>query len=341
MTLKRVIVFALVIAMMAAMFAGCAKKQEAPKEEKPSSEEAAKEEKPAEKTYKVAMVLPGPISDAGWNANAYKGLMEAKDKYGVEVAFSENVPMSDYEETFRDYASKGFDLVIGNGFEFGEICMKVADDFPNTFFAAINGDVTNNKNVVGLQYKHWQVGYIAGVLAAMMSKSGVIGFVGGWEIPSVSEPEAQYKRAAKEINPNIKVLSAYTGSWEDVAKGKELALAQINNGADVIFHCADAAGTGAIQAAAEKGVWAIGEAGDQSAIAPDTVLTSVLQESPKLIDRVVGMLLDGTLEAKVYQLGVAEGVQGIAPFNKAVPQEVRDKIKQVIDDLVAGKIKEK
>lgn len=328
-------VFGLVVAMMVTVFAGCSK----PAEE-PNGESGDADGDSVEKAFKVAMVLPGPISDAGWNANAYKGLMDAKDKYGIEVAYSENVPMSDYEETFRDYGSKGYDMVIGNGFEFGEICMKVADDFPDTWFAAINGDVTNEKNVVGLQYKHWQVGYLAGVIAAMMSKSGVIGFVGGWEIPSVYEPEADYKRAAAEINPNIKILSAYTGSWEDIGKGKELALAQINAGADVIFHCADAAGTGSIQAAAEKGVWAIGEAGDQSSIAPEAVLTSVLQESPKVVDKAVGMLVDGTVEAKVYQLGVAEGVEGVAPWNDAVPQEVRDKVDQVLDDLASGKIQQ-
>lgn len=320
---------------------GCGAKKEA-KEEAKGTEEGTEtkgeaQEKAEKKTFKVAMVLPGPISDAGWNANAYKGLMEARDKYGIEVAYSENVHLSDFEETFRDYASKGYDLIIGNGYEFGEVNAKVAPEFPNTWFVAINGD-NFGPNYGSLQYKHWEVGYVAGALAGRMTKSGTIGFVGGMEIPSVSEPAAQYERAAKAFNPQIKVLTSYVGSWEDVAKGKELALALINAGADVLFHEADAAGTGVIQAADERGVWAIGACGDQSVIAPKVVLTSLLQESPKLIDFIVNALIEGKIEGKVYVLGLVDGVQGLAPYHEAVPEDVRKAVDQVVEDIKAGKI---
>lgn len=302
---------------------------------------AAPEAPKPEKTgpVKVALVLPGVISDAGWNASAYEGVMAAKDQLGVEVAYSEAVAMPDFEATFRDYASKGYNLIIGHGSEFGDAALTVAKEFPNTYFAITNSNV-KAANVAGLDTKNEESGYIAGYVAGTITKTKKVGYVGAIEIVAMKRGAEGFELGVKAACPDCEALVGWTGSFDDIAKGKETALAQYEKGADVIFQYADASGLGVLEAAKEKGKAAIGMTSDQSPLAPDNVVTSTLQGLAPIIVSIVKEVQDGKFVPNTVRLyGYDTGAYDLAPLSKKwVTDEQALKIQAVVADLKAGKI---
>ncbi len=295
----------------------------------------------AEKPFKVALLLSGSIDDQGWNASAYNGLMGLKKDMGAEVAFSEKLVPSDYEEVFRGYAMQGYDLIIGHAFAFGEPAMKVAKDFPKLWFMMTSSNQFKEPNVCSLDNDNLQAGFLAGAVAAFVTKSKVIGVVNAMEVPACTFYTKGYELGAKYINPDIKMLSAITGNFWDAAKAKETAFAMVNQGADVLTHLADRAGLGVIEAAKEKKVLAIGNVGDQASLAPDTVVTSALVNMTKAFAIMAKMCKEGTLKAQAYQMGVKEGVVGMAPyrnFENKLTAEQKAKIKTILDDMASGKL---
>jgi basic membrane protein A len=292
---------------------------------------------PTAKPFKVAIVLPGVITDNGWNASAYAGLQLVKEQLGAEIAYSEAVPQTDYETAFRDYASQGYDLVIGHGFEFGDPVMKVAPDFPNTKFVVVNNVVTAS-NVASVEFNNEEAGFLAGVVAGLMTKTNKVGAVGGFDIASIVRGVNGFEQGVKSVNPNAEVFVTYTQSWDDIAKGKEAGLALIDRGADIVWEFADAAGLGVIEAAKEKGVYAIASVSDKSSVAPETILVSTLEEIPPLLLDVAKTVKDGTFEGQMYRFGVAKGPIRYAGWNAVVPADVKAKAEQVLADIAAGKI---
>ena len=292
---------------------------------------------PAAKHYKVALVLPGAISDQGYNAAAYKGLMDLKDKYGAEVAYSESVPIAEYEETFRDYSQKGYDIVIGHGFEFGDIIKKVAPDFPDTHYWCINCNVSG-PNYASLLHQNQEGSFVAGYLAALMSKTGKVAGIAGVQFPVLVQQMEAFKQGALWANPKMQVTITYIGTNDDIAKGKEAALAQISAGNDVIFHIADAAGVGVIEACKEKGVYAIGFAWDQNQLAPKTVLTSTIISFEGMMDQAMDATIKGTFTMDVHKYGLSTGVVQLADYHGLVPDDIAAKVKEVRDKIEAGKL---
>ena len=293
---------------------------------------------PPEK-IRVALLLPGSIGDAGWNANAYKGLQEIAAQ-GIETAYTESIPIPDIEAAFRGYAEQGYTLIIGHGFEFGEPALKVAPDFPNVFFH-VSGKAPPNveipKNVGFLDQQEFQGAYLCGVLAGLMTKTNKVGYVGGMEIPPQLANLAAFTKGAQSVNPNVEILGVLTGTFEDPEKGREAAMAQIGNGIDILMQTADSTGMGAIQAAKEKGIYIIGYGGDQSEIAPDLFLTSLVVNNPKAIALQVDRIKQGTFGGSVWVAGIKEGIIDIAPFGPMVPKEVQDQIMALRQDIIDGK----
>jgi basic membrane protein A len=287
----------------------------------------------------VAMILAGPIGDQAWNTKAYLALQKY-EKDGYKTAYVDQVPDVDNEGHLRTFAQQGYTLIVGHGFTFVDPVMKVAPEFPNSNFFITAGlppeGVQVPKNIGFLQYKSEQASYLAGMLAGYMSKSGVIGYVGAQATPICLADLAGYKMGAREVNPNIKVMSVWTGVWDDPAKGKEAALAMIDNGADVLIHDADLTGTGALQAAKERGAYAIGMVDDQSSIAPDLFLTSVMLNITRAIEDQMGFVEKGTFGG-VYTPGIKEGVIDIAPIGKAVPADIAKKIMDRRQEIIDGK----
>ena len=285
--------------------------------------EAEKNEK-----LKVALILSGPANDQGWNAIALEGLVAAEAEFGVETAYQENVDLADGEAAFRDYAAAGYNLVIGHGFQYGEQAKAVSGDFANTYFMATEAD-SQADNMASYVMSCEQGAYLMGMLCAGMSESGIIGVVGGFEQPSITKELEAFKLGAKEIKADIKVLEIYISSYVDAALGKEAGESMILQGADVLYHVANQAGTGTITAAQDHGLLACGNSYDQSSIAPETVMCSTVYSMPNVIKTAVKAVLDGNYKGGVYNLGMAEDVVSIAgygTFEDKIPQELKDAI---------------
>ncbi len=294
----------------------------------------------AEGKMKVALLLSGPANDQGWNAVAFAGLKEAEEKYNLQTAYSENVGIADGEAAFRDYAAQGYDLVIGHGFQFGEPAVRVSAQFPNTKFMAIESNVYSD-NAASYVMACEEAGYLMGMLAASMSESGTIGIVGGFEQPSIVKVLEAYKIGAKAVNPSIRVLEAYVSSFTDVALGKEAALSMADQGADVLSHCANQAGTGVIKAAEERGLLATGDSYDQNSIAPDTVMASTIYSVPALVLTAVEKVSTDTYEGGVFNLGMQDGVVDISGYNSfedKIPQDVKDMVASTRQQILDGSL---
>jgi basic membrane protein A len=249
--------------------------------------------------FRVALLTPGPISDQSWNGGAYQGLMAIRDSLGAEVSHIQTKTPADFEENFREYGSRGFNLVFGHGFEFQDAAKRVAPQFPQTIYVTTSGN-TSGQNIAGILFSFSDASYLAGTLAGAMSRSGVVGVIGGTELPPVKESFVAFEQGVKSVKPNAKVLSAFVGNWDDVSAGKEQALAQIARGADVIFQNADAAGLGVFQAARERtGIYVIGSNADQNGVAPTVTLASVVIDLPRAFLQVAREVKAGAFQARV------------------------------------------
>lgn len=291
----------------------------------------------AKDDFKVALLVTDSINDAGWNAAAYQGLLRIRDELGAKVVYSEKVGVADAEPALREFSSEGYDLILAHSFEYGDAVMKVAPDYPKTKYCVFTG-IVKAPNVCSIELLEHEDGYLAGALAALMTKTNKIGVIVGSDIPVMVRIVEAFKIGAKSVNPKIKVFDVYVGAWDDMAKGKEAARGMIENGADVIYHVADKTGLGAIQAAKEAGVWAIGSSADQSPVAPGTVLTSTTHDTALAYLKVAKAVKEGKFEGKIYRMNLASGVLGLAPYAPSVPQSVRDKIAELKAKIVSGEL---
>lgn len=271
-----------------------------------SSKPAA--ESKASSSFSVALLTPGPVSDQSWNGGAYQGLLRIRDSLGAKISNIETKTPAEFEESFRQYGAQGYSLVIGHGFEFQDAAKRVAPDFPKTVFVTTSGN-TAGPNLAGMQFDFANPSYLAGMLAGGMTKSNTIGVIGGTELPPVRESFAAFARGARQVNPQVKVLSSYIGNWDDVSAGREQALAQISRGADVIFQNADAAGLGVIQAVKQsQGVYVVGSNSNQNDIAPAVTLGSVVIDLPHAFLTLAREIRGGQFEGHVITLGMQNDV---------------------------------
>lgn len=290
-------------------------------------------------TFRVALLTPGPISDQSWNGGAYQGLMRIRDSLGAEVSHVQTRTPADFEENFREYGSRGFDLVFGHGFEFQDAARRVAPDFPATTYVTTSGN-TSGANVAGILFSFSDASYLAGILAGSMSRSGTVGVIGGTELPPVKESFDAFARGVRSVRPNAQVLTAFIGNWDDVSAGKEQALAQIGRGADVIFQNADAAGLGVFQAArARQRVYVIGSNADQNGVAPQVTLGSVVIDLPRAFLAVASEVKSGNFQARVVAFDAKSDVVRLVlnpVIIDRIPPATRAKIDSVSARIHAG-----
>ena len=289
------------------------------------------------KAPQIAMLMAVSCDDTGWGSSACDGMEKAQEQFDIEVSISERVAIPDAETAMRDYAERGYDLVIGHGFQFGDAAKNVSAEYPDTMFAVYAGTVTGD-NLVSVDPMSHQVGYLAGIVAGHTTETKTIGAVGGMDIPAVVRVLEGYCQGAQSVDPAIECQYAYVDSWDDIQKGKEAAIAMANAGADVFFHDASFVGVGMIQAAAENDVHAIGFATDQRDVAPGTVLTSVLEGIDNSMLMMVDLLLKGELEGGMLRPGMADDVFALGPYDEQVAQEVRDEVNQATEGIAAGDI---
>ena len=300
---------------------------------------------PALAEFKVGLVLDrGGKDDKSFNASAYEGANKAKKKLGIYLKYVEASDDNAFEPLMRAFAQKDFDLIIGIGFGQKEALQKIAAHFPKTHFALVDAEV-NAPNVRSLMFEEHEGAYIIGAIAAMTSKTGKIGFVGGMDVPLIRRFELGYEAGAKKINPHITVLDNYCGvtseAWNNPPKGKELALAQYDAGADVIFSAAGASGFGVFDAAEERKKFAIGVDSNQDWTKPGLILTSMLKRVDLAVFSVIQDAQAGKFAAGLKRFGLADkGVDySVDQYNeKILLKSVQKRADELKAEIIAGKI---
>lgn len=300
------------------------------------------EETKGEKSLKIAMVLPGVITDQSWNTLAYDALMDY-EAAGYEVAYTESVAVSDVETTLRTYADQGYDLIFAHGGQFADAACVVGADYPDTYFFVTNKcpDEQNPTSNVGFFYgREYQGAYLSGVAAAMMSKTGVIGFVGGIEQPSQIADKYAYIAGAQSVNADITVIPIMAGTFDDSALGKESAQALLEQNADVIMHTCDTTGLGVIEACKDAGAYIIGYGSDQSELAPDLMITCCITDTAQVIKLQASKIESGTFgsDGINWEPGLAEGVVYVTELSEFVPQEVKDAVNGIKEKIISGEL---
>ncbi len=295
--------------------------------------------------FKVAILLPGPINDKGWNQSAYEGLQLIEQQLGAETAYSASVPIADGERLFRRYAQQGFDFLISHGDEYRLAAEAVSKDFPRIKFAVMSSYPGNNQNVGALAFRSGEVGYLAGVVAALKTKTNKVGFIGGYPYPVMQEEAALFERGVKATKPRAEVLINWVNSWSDVDKASKIALAQVAAGADVLVTDADRANSGVLNVAIQNnGVYAIGWIHASKGIAeeykqaPISIITSVVQQVPVLMLEGATLAQQGRWEGKQYKFGLLEEVQDLAPFRGSLTPQEEAQVKAAKQDIMTGKV---
>lgn len=288
---------------------------------------------------KVALITPGPVNDSGWSAMAYEGLKAIESEYGAEV--SNQVASGDtIKESMRQYAQKGYQLVLGHGFEYNEPGVQVAADFPDTTFVSSSGSMTA-KNAGAIRFNLEQGFYLAGVLAAETSKSGVIGMVGGPEVPSIKSTFKAFRAGAESVKPGITVLEAFTGKNDDVAAAKQVAEQMIGKKADVLIHQANSAAQGVFNAAKEAKIFAIGANLNQNDAEPDTIIGSATISAKAAYLEVAKLVRDKSFNANVVEVGMEKGAIDFVFNDKLkskLPPAAIEKLEAKKKEIIEGKL---
>jgi basic membrane lipoprotein Med (substrate-binding protein (PBP1-ABC) superfamily) len=282
--------------------------------------------------FRVALLTPGPISDRSWNGGAYDGLLRIRDSLGADVSHIQTKTPAEFEENFRQYGAQGYDLVFGHGFEFQEAALRVAPDYPSTKFVTTSGN-TVRENVAGMVFNMEDASFLAGIIAAHLSRTGIVAAIGGTEFPPVKSSFDAFEAGVRATRPDVEVRTAYLGTWDDASAGKEQALALIDRGADVIFQNADAAGLGIFTAARERGnVYVFGTNSNQNDVAPTVVIASVVIDLPHALLSVAREVEEGRFAGRVIRLGGAEDVVSLV-MNPALGTAIPSRARAAVDSV--------
>lgn len=327
------------IVLSLAMITGCSS-TESTTESTEGTTETSEGEGTSEKSFsKIALILPGVITDQSWNTNAYKGLEELMAE-GYECTYTESVENADIESTFRIYADQGYDLIIGHGSQFGDAAITVAADYPDKYFFVVGNQPAGTEcpDNVGFIYNTGvYVAFLAGACAALNSETGTIGYLGGIESDSQLAMKFAYIDGATYVNPDINVIDVMAGTFDDSALGKEAATAMIEQGADVLTHTCDTTGLGLIEAAKEAGVKVIGYGTDQSSLAPDLVITSIIEDIPAIITALPERIENGTFGG-LWVSGIEDHIKYLSPYADFVPDDVKAQLDDIYNKIASGEI---
>ena len=303
----------------------------------------------------VGIVLDiGGLGDKSFNDGAYRGAQLAEKELGAHVRLVEPGEDADREAGIRLLAAENMDLVVGVGFIFTDDVTQLAKEYPNTRFAVVDYSISTDKsgnpippppNVAAIKFKEEEGSFLVGALAAMVGGSKKVGFVGGMDVPLIWKFEAGYRAGVKYVCPDCTVIVQYAGvtpaAFRNPGKGKELALSQYAQGANVIYHASGATGLGVFEAARQTGKYAIGVDADQYDEAPGHVLTSMVKGVDVSVYDMARRVREHTFKGGIYTYGLAQNGVGYVydEHNRAlIPDSVRAKLEQIKADIIAGKI---
>ena len=350
--MKKLLVILLVVMLFLGVFYGCKK-----------GEQQTVEQKKEEPKLKIVNYVNGTLGDKSFFDSANRGIEMIKKDFNVEAKTIEGgYDPAKWEPDLEQLAQMDWDIIIVGTWQLSGAIEKLAPKYPDKKFIIYDTSVDYSKgnlnNVYSILYKQNEGSFLVGALAALITTSNleyanpekVIGFLGGMDIPVINDFKIGYEEGAHYIDPEVKVLVSYAGSFSDPAKGKELVLAQYDQGADIAFNVAGETGLGLLDAAKEKKRYAIGVDSDQYLLYKDSdpekasfIITSMLKNVDKSLYRAIKLYLEGKLEfGKAEALGIKEDGVGIADnenFKKLVPQEFVEKIKEIEKKILNGEIK--
>jgi basic membrane protein A len=298
--------------------------------------------------FKIALIVEGELADGSWNQFEYDSIQQIEAMPEYELSYSENVGIPDFARVAADYCRQNYDMIIAHTFDFQEPALEVAPNCPNTKFV-VQGGWKFADNVAGMGIWPNEGGYLAGVLGGLMTKTNKLGLIGGFAYaPTQVSIHEAFKLGVKSVNPDATVVETWTGTWFDVGIGYEAANAMIDDGVDFITISLSGPGLGAIDAAKDhnaKGgnkVYAVGAFVDMNSRAPDTVITSGLWLAKEPTLKIIKLIQDGQFEGKSYDFFMADGASDIAPYHSLdseIPQEVKDKVAEVRQQIIDGTLK--
>jgi basic membrane protein A len=296
----------------------------------------------------------GGRGDKSFNDGAYLGAERAERQLGARVRFIEPGEGSDREAGLRVLAAEGMDLVVGVGFIFSDDLTQLAREYPNVRFAAVDytppldargKELPIPPNLAGLKFREEEGAFLVGAIAALVSTSKKVGFVGGMDFPLIHKFEVGYRAGVRAVCPTCVVIAQYAGvtpeAFRNPGKGQELALSQYQSGVDVIFHASGSTGLGVFEAARRRGKLAIGVDADQYGEAPGHILTSMVKGVDEAVFDAIRRTKDGSFRGGIVQLGLAErGVSYVYDaHNRALfPDSVRARVESLREDIIAGRI---
>jgi basic membrane protein A len=310
-----------------------------------------------ESEVRPALVLDvGGLGDKSFNDSANAGLQRAKREFDVETETLESSAPTDYVNNLTQFADAGYDPIFAVGFLMTDAVNEIAPQYPDTNFAIVDS-VVEPKNSASLVFREQEGSYLAGVVAGLMTQEKtdytnpddkVVGFLGGQESDLIAKFEAGYVAGVESVCPDCEVLVQYAGStpeaFYDPARGKEISLQQIDQGADIIYHASGATGAGLFDAAEQEGIFAIGVDEDQAKLVPDApILTSAIKRVDIAVYQTIRDANEGEFPGgEVFDLGLKEKGISLAPFGRFdgdVPQEVKDQVDEAQKGIISGDIK--
>jgi basic membrane protein A and related proteins len=304
----------------------------------------------ASSALQVGLVFDvGGIGDKSFNDSAYRGLLKARDELKVGVEYLEPAEGTDREAALRQMAAGTPALIFGIGALFTDDVNAVAKEFPKKEFACVDyvppeqGGIP--ENLLGLKFREQEGCFLVGAVAGLVTKTGTVGFVGGMDNALIHRFEAGYRAGVAAVNPGCRILSNYAGvtanAYKNPAKGKELALAQYDAGADIIFHASGSTGLGVFEAARDRDRLAIGVDSDQQAEAPGHILTSMIKRIDVAVFDAIRDAQQGKFAGGVREMGLAEGALDYVydDNNKVwITDDVRAKVEALRAEILAGRI---
>ena len=295
---------------------------------------------------KVALIYDsGGKFDKSFNESAYNAAEKFKADTGNDYMEFEAANNAQIEQGLRKLAQRGANVIVAMGFAMADAVAAVSAEYPETNFTIVDVNWLQGDNLQQIVFKEHEGSFLVGMIAAMKSQTGTVGFVGGMDIPLIRKFHGGYEQGAKFVDPNINVLMNMTGTtpeaWNNPTKGAELTKAQIDKGADVIYQAAGGTGIGVLQAAADAGVFGIGVDANQNYMHPGSVLTSMLKRVDVAVYNAFKSTMDGTYETGVFTLGLAEDGVGWAldEHNESlITAEMKSAVEKAKADIISGKI---
>lgn len=291
---------------------------------------------------KIVLLLPGEVNDQGWNASNYAGVVACNEKLGTNMEYVESVKESDFESTFREYAERGYNIIMAAGSQFDEAAAAVAKNYPNTIFMVVNGAKCDLDNLCPLFPKEYEASYLAGVIAGYLTETGKFGMIGGDPNEAMENLMAVYGKTAVKVATeqgieNAEYKLSYSNSWDDVALGNQMAESMINDGCDVMFSYANSLSLGVISGAANKGAKVVGYSADQNDV-DDAVVASIDFDYATMYVWAIGEWLEGNLSGhKVVEVGIAEDVY-FPVYSDRCPAEAKDACDAAVKAVKEGSV---